>query len=225
MFGHLKLALVSSTVVALVVVPGPRQYSRRGVVTMESFGFDFAESQVKNTPVEILGERRLKAEFIKEYKPTATVLEGTPYPLLQEIQKKKLLSATADSDLLGSLEDLGLSLSDLEKLLPVIDKAGLLGLAAKNLPLAVILTGYLLVEPAPILIPVLGALLKIPPPLYALTAATCATLEALIVLTGSEEYSIYGFLLVPVALVSAIFAGLPVAIDAASRLPPPAATN
>ena len=38
----------------------------------ESFGFDFAEDQAENTADGILGERRLKEEFIRSYKPTAT---------------------------------------------------------------------------------------------------------------------------------------------------------
>mmetsp|Transcript_7572 Transcript_7572/g.19726 ORF Transcript_7572/g.19726 Transcript_7572/m.19726 type:complete len:232 (+) Transcript_7572:53-748(+) len=195
----------------------------RSTVTMENFGLSFAEDQTANTPVEILGERRLKTEFIKSYKPTATVLEGKPYPLLQEVQQKKLLSKTSESGLLGAVEDLGLSLSDIEKLLPAIEKSGLLGVAAKNLPLAVILTGYLLVEPAPFLIPILGAALKVPPPIFAAAALGSAAAEGLIVAANLDDYAALGFIFVPVALVSAVFAGLPVAIDAVSRLPPPAA--
>jgi len=226
----LVAAVVAETATALVATPPSvvRSASSRApprTIAHESFGFSFAEDQVENTPLEILGERRLKTEFIAGYKPTATVLEGKPYPLLQEVQQKKLLSATSESGLLGSLEALGLSLSDIEKLLPVIEEAGLLGLAARNLPLVVILTGYGLVEPAPFLIPFLGAALKVPPPLYAVAALGSAGLEALIVLTGSDDYAAAGFLLVPVALVSAIFAGLPLAIDAVSRLPPPAASS
>lgn len=180
---------------------------------------------MKNTPLEILGERRLKTEFIASYKPTATVLEGKPYALLQEIQRKKLLSKTSEAGLLGALEDLGLSLSDVEKLLPVIEKSGLLSLAAKNLPLAVILTGYLLIEPAPFLIPVLGVALKVPPPIYAAAALGAAGAESLIVGANLDDYAALGFVFVPVALVSAILAGVPVAIEAVSRLPPPDAED
>uniref|UniRef100_A0A7S3NM98 Uncharacterized protein n=1 Tax=Aureoumbra lagunensis TaxID=44058 RepID=A0A7S3NM98_9STRA len=197
--------------------------NRKGIVVHESFGLNFAEDQAANTPIEILGERRLKTEFIKSYKPTATLLEGKPYPLLQEIQNKRLLSATCKADLLTTLEDLGLSLSDIEKILPAIEKAGLLSSASKNLPLAIILTGYLLVEPAPFLIPILGNLLKVPSFIWGVTALSAASLEALIVLSDSTEYSSAGFILVPVALLSAILGGIPVAIDAVSRLPPPSA--
>merc|ERR1711991_38895 len=98
-------------------------------------------------------------EFIRSYKPTATVLEGKPYPVVQE---ERILSATVNSGLLQSLDNLGLGLGDVEKLLPFLDKFGLIGLVRKNLPLAIIATGYLLIEPAPFLLPVLGALLAIP---------------------------------------------------------------
>ena len=45
----------------------------------------------------MLGERRLKTEFIRSYKPQAFVLEGRPYPVLQAVQEKKLLSTTVAS--------------------------------------------------------------------------------------------------------------------------------
>lgn len=229
--------LFCSLLVSLFVFPLPM--SAAAASGRENFGLDFAEDQAKNTPKEILGERRLKTEFIKSYKPTATVLEGKPYPLLQEVQQKKLLSKTSEAGLLGALDDLGLSLSDIEKLLPYIEKSGLLSLAAKNLPLAVILIGYTLVEPAPFLIPLLGVALKVPPPIYAAAALSTASAEAVIVLAKLDDYSLLGLVLVPVALVSAVLAvsgfvlllvrtctvaqGLPVAIEAVSRLPTPTA--
>ena len=40
----------------------------------ESFGFDFAEDQAENTDLTILGERRLKEEFIRSYKPARSVI-------------------------------------------------------------------------------------------------------------------------------------------------------
>ena len=70
----------------------------------ESFGFDFAEDQAENTDLTILGERRLKEEFIRSYKPTATVLEGKPYPVFQEVQEKKLLSGALGTEVSASLQ-------------------------------------------------------------------------------------------------------------------------
>ncbi|KAJ8612852.1 hypothetical protein CTAYLR_002021 [Chrysophaeum taylorii] len=219
------MVVLFASVAQALITTSPLRFSRTRTITMENFGFDFAEDQSKNTPIEVLGERRLKTEFIASYKPTATVLEGTPYPLFQEVQSKKLLSKTTEAGLLGALDDLGLSLSDIEKLLPVIEKSGLLKFVAKNLPLVVILTGYLLVEPAPVLIPALGAALKVPPSVYAVAALGSAGIESLIVLTDSSDLAPLGFILVPVALLAAILAGLPLAIDAVSRLPPPAAAE
>lgn len=188
---------------------------------MENFGLDFAESQAENTPFAILGERRLKTEFVKSYKPTALSLEGQPYPLFQELQSKRILSKTVESGLLGALEDLGLSLSDIEKLLIPIEKAGLLGTAAKNLPIITILLGYGLVEPGPVVIPLLATLLKLPPVLYTATFAAAAGAEGLIVATGADDFAAAGLVLVPVALVSGVFAALPAALESISRLPPP----
>ena len=51
----------------------PARPLRSSVKVQESFGFDFAESQESNTESTILGERCLKEEFIRSYKPTATV--------------------------------------------------------------------------------------------------------------------------------------------------------
>jgi hypothetical protein len=87
------------------------------------------------------------------------VLEGRPYQVFQEVQEKKILSATVEAGLLRSLDELGLGLGDVEKILPIIDDLGVIGLVRKNLPLAIIATGYLLIEPAPFLLPVLGSLL------------------------------------------------------------------
>jgi hypothetical protein len=62
--------------------------------------------------------------------------------VFQEVQAKKLLSATVDAGVLGTLGDLGLGLADVEKLLPLVDESGILALVARNLPLAIIATGY-----------------------------------------------------------------------------------
>ena len=52
---------------------------RQRTVVHKSFGFDFFEDQAENTDLTILGERRLKEEFIRSYKPTATASRGKPY--------------------------------------------------------------------------------------------------------------------------------------------------
>ena len=75
----LLVALAAAPAAALVAPVAPAACARRQRTRVqESFGFDFAEDQAENTADGILGERRLKEEFIRSYKPTATVLEGTP---------------------------------------------------------------------------------------------------------------------------------------------------
>jgi len=187
----------------------------------ESFGFDFAEDQAENTADGILGERRLKEEFIRSYKPTATVLEGKPYPVFQEVQEKRILSATVNSGLLQSLDNLGLGLGDVEKLLPFLDKFGLIGLVRKNLPLAIIATGYLLIEPAPFLLPVLGALLAIPTGIWTAVAAVTTGAEVYLNACASfEDAGLVSLLLAPLLLIAGVLSLVPTAIGAIKSLPP-----
>ncbi|CAH0371954.1 unnamed protein product [Pelagomonas calceolata] len=206
---RLIVALALSTASALVA---PVQ---------ESFGFDFAEDQAENTADGILGERRLKEEFIRSYKPTATVLEGKPYPVFQEVQEKRILSATVNSGLLQSLDNLGLGLGDVEKLLPFLDKFGLIGLVRKNLPLAIIATGYLLIEPAPFLLPVLGLLLSIPTAAWTAVAAVTTGAEIYLNAFASfEDAGLVSLLLAPLLLIAGVLSLVPTAIGAIKSLPP-----
>merc|ERR1712146_275187 len=69
---------------------------------------------------------------------------------------------TAESGLLEALEARGVTLAQVEKLLPLVDSLGLLGLIGGNKDL-IASAAPLLVEPAPALIPVLVSLLKTPP--------------------------------------------------------------
>ena len=210
------VALAAAPSASLVAPVAPLSTSQRQrTVVQESFGFDFAEDQAENTDLTILGERRLKEEFIRSYKPTATVLEGKPYPVFQEVQEKKLLSGTVNSGLLRALDDLGLGLGDVEKLLPVIDKAGVLGLVRKNLPLAIIATGYILIEPAPFLLPVLGALLAVPSGIWTAVAAVTTAAEIYLTAFASfDDSGVVALLLAPLLLIAGALSLVPAAIGA-----------
>ena len=216
------VALAAAPSVALVAPVAPLSTSQRQRTRVqESFGFDFAEDQAENTADGILGERRLKEEFIRSYKPTATVLEGKPYPVFQEVQEKRILSATVNSGLLQSLDNLGLGLGDVEKLLPFLDKFGLIGLVRKNLPLAIIATGYLLIEPAPFLLPVLGALLAIPTGIWTAVAAVTTGAEVYLNAFASfEDAGLVSLLLAPLLLIAGVLSLVPTAIGAIKSLPP-----
>lgn len=88
----------------------------------------------------------------------------------------KLLSVTADSGLLQALEAKGVTLSQLEKLLPVVDNLGLLPLVSQKKDLLLSLAP-LLIEPAPLLLPLVASILTTPStnflvPGYALLAGS-----------------------------------------------------
>ena len=98
------------------------------------------------------------------------------YDIIERIRELKLLSLTVDSGLLQALEAKGVTLSQLEKLLPVVDNLGLLPLVAKNKDLLLGLAP-LLIEPAPLLLPLVVSVLKTPStnflvPGYALLAGS-----------------------------------------------------
>jgi hypothetical protein len=97
----------------------------------ESFGIRLPTvlDAIEATPKELLGEVNYKDRFVASYKSDALLLDED---LVTKIRKNRLLALTAESGLLEALEEKGLSLSKIEKLLPVIDQLELLPLAEKN---------------------------------------------------------------------------------------------
>lgn len=127
----------------------------------ENFFLDIAEDPEKNTPKQLYGEVAYKS-FVGEYKPDALLLGGEQYDIITRVRQLKLLSLTAESGLLQALEAKGVTLSQIEKLLPLVDELGLLPLLVKNKELLLSLAP-LLIEPAPLLLPVVVSVLKTPP--------------------------------------------------------------
>lgn len=125
----------------------------------ENFGLGIGEDTRENTPDLLLGEVNYKT-FVASYKPNALIVNGK-YDIIQSIRDSRLLSVTADSGLLQALEAKGLTLSQVEKLLPIIDNLGLLPLLVKNRDF-VISIAPLLLEPAPALLPIVAGLLNTP---------------------------------------------------------------
>lgn len=122
----------------------------------------------------------------------------------------KLLTVTAESGLLEALEAKGLTLSQVEKLLPLADDLGLLPLAYKNKDL-LLGAAPLLLEPAPLLLPILASIVRTP-------ASTFSGLGFALLAAGGYEIvdsnGILGALLVllsgpAVLLGSALSGGLP----------------
>jgi hypothetical protein len=121
----------------------------------------------------------------------------------------ELLKATADAGILSKLEKNGLDLATIEKLLPVAEELGLLSLVGKNQQLLVNGAAPLLVEGAPLLLPVVAGALEVGPAAFFLAAATCAGLEAYLFannvevpLVGLSAGVVLGLLLVPLGVVS-----------------------
>lgn len=134
----------------------------------------------KITPKLLNGEETYK-NFVGSYDKEALLLGGPrgSYNVISRVRELKLLSATVNSGLLEALEGKGVTLTQLERLLPILDNAGVLPLLVKNKEFVVGLLP-LLVEPAPALLPVLAGIIKTPASTYTATAA------ALVALGGYE---------------------------------------
>lgn len=142
----------------------------------ENFGLDFAEDPYANTLPAILGEVNLKDGFVKSYKPDALLLSSDD-DLILKIRKNQLLKQTVESGLLEALEAQGLTLSQVEKLLPVIDDLGLLPLAVKNKGLILFLAP-LIVDTAFLGLPLAASVVGTPASTYSAIAFGCFGLAA-----------------------------------------------
>ena len=126
------------------------------------------------------------------------------------MRELELLKATADAGILSKLEDNGVDLETLEELLPVAEELGLLSLAANNQQLLVNGVAPLLIEGAPLLLPVVAGALAVGPPAFFLAAAGFGGLEAYLIannvevpFVGLPAGAVAGLLLVPLTVVSA----------------------
>lgn len=142
-------------------VQSPVAAKLRAAPLNENFGLDIGEDPIENTPRSLLGEANYR-NFVAEYDPNALLNGGKQYNIVERIRELKLLKLTAESGLLEALEKKGLTLSGVEKLLPIIDDFGLLPLVSKNKEL-LLAVAPLLIEPAPALLPLLASILRTPP--------------------------------------------------------------
>ena len=116
---------------------------------------------------------------------------------------------TAEYGILSKLEKNGLDLAALEKLLPTIESTGALSLVASNQQLLVNGVAPLLVEGAPLLLPVVAGALEVGPPAFFLASAGLLGAEYGLVannveipFVGLPAGVLAGLLLVPLAAVS-----------------------
>lgn len=132
------------------------------------------------------------------------------YNVIRRVRELDLLQATIDAGVLSKLEKNGLDLVELEKLLPLLEEYGLLSLAANNQQLLVNGVAPLLIEGAPLLLPVVAGALEVGPAAFFLAAATFAGLDAYLFVSGAElpllglpAGPVAGLLLIPLTVVMA----------------------
>jgi hypothetical protein len=133
------------------------------------------------------------------------------YNVLRRVRELDLLKATVDAGVLTSLEKQGLDLVTIEKLLPLLEEYGLLSLAANNQQLLLNFAAPVLVEGAPLLLPLVAGAIAVGAPAFYLAAAVTGGLEVYLVandvevpLIGLPAGVVLGLLLVPL---TAVFAG------------------
>lgn len=128
--------------------------------------------------------------------------------MIGRVRELNLLKTTAENGILSKLEASGVDLETIEELLPIIEDLGLLSLAGSNQQLLVNLAAPLLIEPAPILIPLVASAIATGPGAFFGAAALCGATEFLLVandvevpLVGLPAGFLAGLLLVPLTVI------------------------
>jgi hypothetical protein len=118
-----------------------------------------------------------------------------------------LLGATVDNGILSKLEKNGLDLATIEKLLPAIEEAGLLGVVANNQQLLVNGLAPVVVEGAPLLLPLVAGALEAGPSAFYLASVAALATEGYLVVSGAElplvglpAGAVAGLVLIPLAV-------------------------
>jgi len=170
----------------------------------ENFGLDFAEDQAENTPAVILGEANYK-QWVGEKVDNSFL--NRQYDVVRRVRELDLLGLTAEYGILSKLEKNGLDLKTLESLLPAIEETGALSLVGSNQQLLINGVAPLVVEGAPLLLPLVAGALDIGAPAFFLGAAAAAGAEGAIIANNVEIpfvglglAPISGLLLVPTAV-------------------------
>lgn len=170
----------------------------------ENFGFSFAEDQAENTPSVILGEANYK-QWVGENIDNSFL--NRQYDVIRRVRELDLLGLTAEYGILSKLEKNGLDLATLESLLPTIEELGLLSTVGSNQQLLINGLAPVVVEGAPLLLPVVAGALEVGPAAFYLAAAVCAGAEygllannVEIPFVGLSAGLLAGLLLVPLSV-------------------------
>lgn len=193
-----------------------RRQSVADISVRENFGFSFAEDSADVTN-QLLGEANYK-QWVGEIQDNSFL--NRQYNLLGRVRELDLLTKTADAGILSLLEKNGITLATLEGALETADSLGLLALAANNQQLLINGIAPVVVEGAPLLLPLVAGALEVGPLAFFLAAAATGGLDAYLVANGVEipfvglSAGFYlGLLLVPLTVV---FAGLGVGLAGAN---------
>ncbi|KAJ1416763.1 hypothetical protein B484DRAFT_454209 [Ochromonadaceae sp. CCMP2298] len=209
MYASIALALMLAVTAQAFTSPRIASRAPRVKPVHENFFFDFAEDPAINTPAEIFGEVKYQ-NLARQVSPKSLLV--AEYDIIERLRELKLLSLTADSGLLEALEAKGITLSQVEKLLPIVDDLNLLPLLVQNKGLVLSLAP-LLIEPAPLLLPLVVSALKTDAGVF--SAAGIAFLGA----GGYEVYSDHGLLALPLVLLGLPLAALGAVFSGSVSLP------
>jgi hypothetical protein len=209
------------TILSTVAYISPASLSRKAPRVQpvyENFFLPIGEDPAENTPAQLYGEVAYK-NFVTTYNPEGLIVGGAKYDAITRIRQLKLLSLTAESGLLEALEAKGVTLSQIEKLLPLADDLGVLPLVSANKGLILSILP-LLIEPAPLLLPILVSVLKTDSTLFlngGLALLAAGGYEG--VLAGN------GLLAAPLVLLGAPLAALGAVLSGSVSVPVPAASS
>lgn len=174
----------------------------------ENFGLEFAEDQTENTAALLLGEANYK-QWAGTVNKNGVI--SKQYNALRRIRELDLLGKTVDAGILSKLEKNGVDLATLESLLPTLEKLGALEVVGNNQQLLINLVAPLLIEGAPIALPLVAALLDVGPVGFYLIAAACFGSEYFLIsndvqipLVGLPAGTLLGLLLIPLGLVTGV---------------------
>ncbi len=120
-----------------------------------------------------------------------------------------LLQKTADAGILSKLEKNGVDLETLESLLPTLESLGVLSFVGNNQQLLINGVAPIVIEGAPLLLPLVAGALQVGPNAFYLAAAISAGTEYYLIandvevpLVGLPAGAVAGLLLIPLALIS-----------------------
>eukprot|EP00531_Pseudo-nitzschia_arenysensis_P011751 CAMPEP_0116132286 /NCGR_PEP_ID=MMETSP0329-20121206/9465_1 /TAXON_ID=697910 /ORGANISM="Pseudo-nitzschia arenysensis, Strain B593" /LENGTH=221 /DNA_ID=CAMNT_0003626787 /DNA_START=94 /DNA_END=759 /DNA_ORIENTATION=- len=197
-------AVTASVAVAFTPSVSRVQPTPSSTQLYEDFGLGLGEITYENQPDLLKGEQEYK-QYVNRINEDNML--NKKYNVIQRVRELDLLQATIDNGILSKLEANGLDLATVEKLLPLAEELGLLGLAANNQQLLVNLVAPLLVEGAPILLPVVAGALEVGPAAFFGAAAALLGADAFLLVNNVEVPFLglsagvtLGLLLVPLAV-------------------------